>query len=54
MDWFPCDNGLRHERVNAEAYLEPCQISKMQHFVKVVNALKPLTIFGKRSILLDV
>ena len=24
-----------------EAYLEPCQISKMKSFAKIVNGLKP-------------
>ena len=29
---------------------EPCQTSKMEHFVKTINDWKPLTIFAKHSI----
>ena len=32
-------------------YLEPLQPCKMKLFAKTVNDLKPLTIFGKSSIL---
>ena len=35
----------------AEAYSEPCQTSKMEHFAKIVNAFQLLTIFAKHSIL---
>ena len=35
----------------AEAYLEPCQTSKMEHFGEMVNGQKPLIIFAKHSIL---
>ena len=28
-----------------EAYSEPCQISKMEHFVEINNGQKPETIF---------
>ena len=38
---------------STEAYLEPCQTSKMEHFTKTVNSLKPLTIFAN-SYILDV
>ena len=34
-----------------EAYSEPCQISKMELFTKVVNSFHPLTIFAKRCVL---
>ena len=34
----------------AEVYSEPCQTSKMETFVKIVNSLKPLIIFAKTSI----
>ena len=34
-----------------DTYSEPCETSKMERFVKIVNNFKPLTIFGKRSIL---
>ena len=34
-----------------EAYLEPCQASKMELFVEIVNDWKPWTIFAKSSIL---
>ena len=33
-----------------EAYSEPCQTSKMELFVKMINGWKPLTIFAKSSI----
>ena len=39
------------EKQNLEAYLEPCQTSKMELFAKIVNDWKPLSIFAKRSIL---
>ena len=35
----------------SETYLAPYRISRMEHFAKVVNGQKPLTIFAKRSIL---
>ena len=35
----------------SEAYSEPCQTSMMKLFAKIVNGLKPVTIFGKNSIL---
>ena len=34
-----------------EVYSEPCQTSKIEHFVKIVNDFQPLSIFVKRSIL---
>ena len=34
-----------------EAYLEPCQKSKMERFMKIFNVFQPLTIFAKCSIL---
>ena len=34
-----------------ETYLEPCQISKMECFAKIINGFQPLTIFARRSIL---
>ena len=37
--------------VNSEAYSEPCQISKIVRFAKIVNSFQSLTIFAKRSIL---
>ena len=36
----------------AEAYSEPCQTSKMEHFAKIVNGLKSFTILGKRYLTL--
>ena len=36
---------------NLEAYSEPCQIFKMECFVKIVNGYKPLTFFVKHFIL---
>ena len=48
MDWFLYDNGLRHERVKhlmyikvgrvftTGAYLEPCQMSNIELFKKMV------------------
>ena len=35
----------------SEAYLEPCQISKMKCFVKIFKGFQPLTIFTKHFIL---
>ena len=35
----------------AEAYSEPCQTSKKEHFAKIVNGYKPSTIFAKCFIL---
>ena len=32
----------------AEAYSEPCQTSKIEIFAKIVNSLKPLTIFTEK------
>ena len=34
----------------SEMFSEPCQTAKMELFVKIVNDLKPLTIFAKRSV----
>ena len=34
-----------------QAYSEPWQISKVEHFPKIVNGFKPLRIFAKYSIL---
>ena len=36
---------------NPEANSEPCQISKMELFAKIVNGQKPLTFFVKHFIL---
>ena len=33
-----------------EAYPEPCQISKMALFAKIVNGFQPLNIFAKNQI----
>ena len=35
----------------AGEYLEPCEVSKIEHFTKIFNGQKPLTIFAKRSTL---
>ena len=32
MDWFLYDRDLRNERVNAEEYLGPCQLSTIKLF----------------------
>ena len=32
---------------NVGAFLQPSQTSKMEHFVKIVNGIKLLTIFTK-------
>ena len=46
VDWFLYDKELRHERVKetkqkltqkTETYSEPCQISNMKHFAKIVT-----------------
>ena len=51
-----CTNGtkLRNalhmpNRKTSKAYAEPCQISKIEHFAKISNGFKPLTIFAKHS-----
>ena len=36
---------------NTESYAEPCQASKMECFVKMLNGFWPLTLFGKHFIL---
>ena len=38
-------------RLYTTAYLEPCQTSKMERFVKTVNDSMLLTIFAKGTIL---
>ena len=38
-------------RTYPETYSEPCITSKMEHFAKIVNVFKLLTIFRKYSIL---
>ena len=56
MDWFLYGTDLRHERVKQvnemnfvlEAYLEPCQISMMKIFAKIVNG------FSQKSFFIDV
>ena len=35
---------------STEVYSEPCQTTKMKCLTKIVNGLKPLTIFAKRFI----
>ena len=35
----------------SKKYAEPCQISKIERFAKIINGFKPLTIFAKHSIL---
>ena len=37
--------------LHAEVYSEPCQISKIKLFVKIVNGFQQLTIFAKSSTL---
>ena len=39
------------ETENSESDLGPCQIFMMELFLKMVNGFKPLTIFGKFSII---
>ena len=36
---------------NSELYSDPCQISKMERFVKIINGWKPLTFFAEHFIL---
>ena len=50
MDWFLYDRNLHCERVK-EKNLKPCQTSKMELFVKIVNDFEPLTVSPKSSIL---
>ena len=35
-------NGLIYLGILLEAYSEPCQTSKMEHFAKIVNGFQPL------------
>ena len=35
----------------AGEYLEPCEVSKIEHFAKIFNVQKRLTIFAKHSTL---
>ena len=35
-------------KYSSEAYLEPRQISKTEHFEKIVNGYKPLNIFAEK------
>ena len=44
-------NLVHSKKKSTEAYSEPCQIFKMDHFVKIVNDKKALAIFAKHSIL---
>ena len=46
-----CVNVRLIDKTDTMAYSEPCQTSKMERFTKIVNCLKSLTIFVKRSIL---
>ena len=50
MDWFLYDRNLHYETVK-EKNLNPCQTSKMQLFVKIVNDFESLTVSPKSSIL---
>ena len=38
---------ISYTNIWSEAYSDPCQISKMELFVNIVNGLKPLTISQK-------
>ena len=51
MDNFLTLANIAATAFKGQAYLEPCQTSKMERFAKIVNGDKPLTIFAKRSIL---
>ena len=48
-------NALSSENISSqcltEAYSEPCQISKMERYAKIVNGKQPLTILAKCFIL---
>ena len=35
----------------SELFSDPCQISKMELFVNIINGFQPLTIYSKSSIL---
>ena len=55
FQWFPLfcikySRILGNIEIDAEAYSEPCQTTKMSIFTKIVNGWKPLTIFAKSSI----
>ena len=40
-----------HLKWKSEVYLQPCQISMMEHFVKIVNSEKVLTNLARSSII---
>ena len=40
-----------NQHVIRKTHSEPCQISKVKSFAKLVNSFQPLTIFAKGSIL---
>ena len=42
---------LSNDLTSKEAYSQPCQTSKIERFVKIINSFTPLTVFTKRSIL---
>ena len=42
---------MKKNQLNLETYSEPSQTSEMEIFAITVNHFKPLTIFGKSSIL---
>ena len=50
LNWFKNETFLTLEAIS-ETYSEPCQISKMEVFAKIVNGFSFLTIFTKNSIL---
>ena len=49
---MPESSVLHYKKISTlETYSEPCQISKMQCFAKIVDGFYPLTIFLKHSFL---
>ena len=42
---------MEYAEISLEYSEEPSQTSTMEHFVKIINSLKPLIIFIKSSIL---
>ena len=44
-------NAFADYALQSVAYSKPCQSSKIERFVKIVNGFKPLTIFARCSVL---
>ena len=47
---LPLKKGIGNKCVKTVEHLRPCQTSMMKFFVKIVDNLKPLTIFTKKTL----